>query len=154
MNKNSSRVSHFTSVTTILFSLLLLTVLLGTVTVASAGGTGVGTSLTSGTVLNPHVPIRIDGDQGLVSQATGQGWPGVGSVANPFMIENLEVNATGSFYGIYLGNVTLSFTVSSCSVSGAIAADTDDYPYHYGAGIEVLNDSGTVKVPTLEARTR
>jgi hypothetical protein len=107
MSNNSSSVSHFNTVTTILFSLLLLTVLLGTVAVAGASGTGAGTSLTGATGLNAHAPIRIDTDLELIAQATEQGWRGSGSVSSPFMIENLEVNATGSFYGIYLGNVPI-----------------------------------------------
>lgn len=83
------------------------------------GGVNITDPVTPG-VLAPHAPIRIDSDAdfltvpGVTNNATGNG-----TVWNPWIIENWEIDGTGSGYGIYIGNTTEYFVVRNCSLYGA-----------------------------------
>ena len=147
MKKTSSRASLVAATISVFVSLLLLAGMFGnTLAVASMANTRAGTSLTTLTSLNDHVPIRADSDSEFISLAASEDWHGDGSFASPYVIENLEINATGSFDGIYVGNLTVCFIIANCSVYGAICADSGGYPYEYGAGIAAVNDTGFVVI--------
>jgi len=77
-----------------------------------------------GSALIPHAPVVVDSDADFVDQ----GWPGSGTESDPYVIAELEIDATGYRAGIFIGNTTSYFTVHGCLVQGA----TD-------AGIHVLN---------------
>jgi len=65
-------------------------------------------------VLTPHDPIVIDGDSDFASQASSQGWPGDGSVEDPYVIEGYEIDATGQSYAICVKNTVIYFSVNDC----------------------------------------
>ncbi|MGM0510214.1 MAG: right-handed parallel beta-helix repeat-containing protein, partial [Thermoplasmatota archaeon] len=56
-----------------------------------------------------HLPIRINSDTGF---STG-GYSGSGTQANPYIIEDLDIDARGADSCIYIGNTTAYFTVKN-----------------------------------------
>jgi parallel beta-helix repeat protein len=82
-----------------------------------------------------HMPIRInsnaqfDAAHGVTS--------GNGTQANPFIIENYEINGAGFGYCIYIGNTTNYFTVRNCNLHHASGVST--YPYFYDSGLILYN---------------
>ncbi len=66
------------------------------------------------TALTPHAPIRIDGDGDLTAQNGVTG--GSGTAGDPWIIENLEIDANGTGYSLYIGNVTQEFIVRNCTL--------------------------------------
>ncbi|MFO7619347.1 MAG: Ig-like domain-containing protein [Thermoplasmata archaeon] len=87
--------------------------------------------------LTPHAPIRINNNTdfltvaGVANNATGNG-----TVWNPWVIENLEINGTGFGYCIYIGNTTDYFTIRNCSIHGASGVGT--WSYYSDSGITLL----------------
>ena len=65
--------------------------------------------------LTPHAPIRIDSNADFPGIASA----GDGSVGNPWVIENWDINGTGVGYCIYVGNTTEYFEVRNCSLYNA-----------------------------------
>jgi hypothetical protein len=59
-----------------------------------------------------HGVIYIDSDADFANKASTEGWPGDGSKANPYVIQNYYINATGSEFGVYIGNVTYYFNIT------------------------------------------
>ena len=70
--------------------------------------------------LIPHGPILIDSDAELESTALDEGWPGTGGAEDPYVIQNLFINATGGQTAIYLGNITRHVSIRDCELTGAI----------------------------------
>ncbi|MCU0853080.1 MAG: right-handed parallel beta-helix repeat-containing protein [Thermoplasmata archaeon] len=68
--------------------------------------------------LTTHSPIRIDSDAGFAAQ----GWPGDGSISDPYIIGDLEIDAAGYRNGIYVGNTSVHFRIQGCSVTTATDA--------------------------------
>ncbi|MFX1415983.1 MAG: right-handed parallel beta-helix repeat-containing protein, partial [Promethearchaeota archaeon] len=73
----------------------------------------------------PHAPIVISSDAGFESQ----GWPGNGSISNPYLIENLSIVSNGKC--IEVDGTTAFFTIRKCSFSSATAGN--------GRGIDFAN---------------
>jgi parallel beta-helix repeat protein len=63
--------------------------------------------------------IRINNDTELASLIAMKHWTGNGSASNPYIIENLDINATGNGSAIYIGNTTAHLIIRGCSVYGA-----------------------------------
>ncbi len=69
----------------------------------------------------------------FVTQASTEGWPGIGSPENPYEISNYEINATSNpdstdfSAGIYIGNTTVYFKITGC------------YVHNAGNGIKLFN---------------
>ncbi len=88
----------------------------------------------------PHAPIRIDGDadfltvDGVTNNATGNG-----TVWNPWIIENWDINGTGVGYCIYVGNTTDYFVVRNCSLQNA--SGVESFPYYRNAGLHLYNST-------------
>lgn len=61
-------------------------------------------------------PISILGNAGLNATATS----GDGSLANPYIIENTIVNASGSAYGIAISDTNAYFILRNCTVTNAV----------------------------------
>ena len=76
-----------------------------------------------------HSPVSIKSD----SDFETQGWPGNGSVNNPFRIENLSFEISDSFELIIVENVSSHFLIQNCSFS----FDTSTAQQHYGVGISL-----------------
>jgi len=85
-----------------------------------------------GTELKKVEPIRINNNAELASYASA----GSGTIGDPYLIENLEIDATGYGAAIYVGNTTSYFKVQNCSLS---FADRLSWPYHLGAGLILYN---------------
>jgi len=77
-----------------------------------------------------HSPVSIRSD----SDFETQGWPGNGSVNNPFRIENLSFEISDiSDECIIIENVSSHFLIQNCSFS----FDTSTAQQHYGAGVSL-----------------
>ena len=61
-----------------------------------------------------HDPISIDGNGALASA----GFPGNGTVDNPYLIQGYEINGNGS-YAIYIHNTNAYLTIRDCHLYGA-----------------------------------
>lgn len=67
--------------------------------------------------LTPRAPIFIIGNAGFTA-ANGV-VKGLGTQANPYVIERWEINAAGSPYGIYIENTDAYFIIRVCWIYGA-----------------------------------
>ncbi|PWI46888.1 hypothetical protein CEE45_14455 [Candidatus Heimdallarchaeota archaeon B3_Heim] len=67
-----------------------------------------------------HDPITIMGNLDFLAQATSEGWPGVGSKANPIIIKNLEIISSGGFEtAISIWDTNLFFQLTNCILTEA-----------------------------------
>jgi parallel beta-helix repeat protein len=84
-------------------------------------------------------PFRINSNAGFA--ASGKCSGGDGSLANPWIIENYEINATayatGYAYGIYVGNTTDHFIIRNCSIYNVYGWLSG--PYYTGAAVMLYN---------------
>jgi parallel beta-helix repeat protein len=74
------------------------------------GQAGVGASIGS------YPPLRIDGDVELAAMAVAQGWPGAGTVGDPFIIESLRFIAPKSEIAVYIGNTSSYLVLSNLTI--------------------------------------
>ncbi|MEJ2279906.1 MAG: right-handed parallel beta-helix repeat-containing protein [Candidatus Lokiarchaeota archaeon] len=66
------------------------------------------------------LPIKISSDSDFLSY----GFPGSGSVEDPYRIENLKIDTSGypfKTYGIEIENVSKSFIIQNCRISASFA---------------------------------
>ncbi|MDI6642237.1 MAG: hypothetical protein QME68_08025, partial [Elusimicrobiota bacterium] len=64
-------------------------------------------------------PLYINGNDNFASQATTEGWQGDGSEANPYIIENYDININGNKSdGIKISNTNVYFIIRSCKIYG------------------------------------
>lgn len=71
-------------------------------------------SLTMDYTYISHNPIWIDGFNDFNSTAAAEGWPGNGTVNNPFIISGY--NITNSTHAIYIRNVGCHFIIQDCFI--------------------------------------
>ncbi|MBI0582485.1 MAG: right-handed parallel beta-helix repeat-containing protein [Methanomassiliicoccales archaeon] len=81
--------------------------------------------------------IRANSDAELATVADS----GSGTVADPYVIENKRIDATGQGAGIYVRNTTKALIIRNCWVSNAVNLDPNWGP---GANIMVYSDGPTV----------
>ena len=98
---------------------------------AMAGQTAIIGDQASVSSLSSHPVIVINDDSELLEQAASEGWDGNGTAGSPCVIQNYDVNASGSSVGIYVGNITLHLRIADCHIH-----DGD------GDGIVLSNVSG------------
>ena len=68
----------------------------------------------------PHSPIIIDGDINFSDTVMLEGWPGDGSLENPYVIDNLDIDLGGvAGHCISISNTQVNFTISNCFLTGA-----------------------------------
>jgi parallel beta-helix repeat protein len=79
-----------------------------------------------------HKRIMINNNSDFVSIATSESWIGNGTVGNPYIIENLTIDANGGWHCIYIGNTTVHFIIRNCTLTGATRRN---HPYAAGHGI-------------------
>lgn len=85
-------------------------------------------------------PFRINSNADFPPYANGGG---DGSIGNPWILENYDIDGTGYGYCIYIGNATNHFIVRNSYLRNASGVGT--MPYFYNAGIILYNcDTGTV----------
>ncbi len=69
------------------------------------------------TVANSN-PIQINGDADFANQAATNGWPGDGSINNPYIIENLVIIANGT-PAIEIMNTNANFIIRNSTLIGS-----------------------------------
>jgi parallel beta-helix repeat protein len=70
------------------------------------------------------------------------GFTGTGTASDPYLLYAKDVDATGSYNSIYIGNTTAFFIIRSCSLHNASTPLVDPaayLPYHAGSGITLNN---------------
>ncbi len=89
--------------------------------------------------LTPHAPVRINNNTDFATL----GLNGSGTSADPWIIENWEINGTGFGYCLYIGNTTEYFVVRNCSLLNA--SDVNTFPYFMQSGLIIYNATfGTI----------
>lgn len=63
--------------------------------------------------------IDVDGNTQLDTLISTNGWGGLGTVESPYVIENLEIDATGSYYAIRISNTDKYLEIKNCVLSGS-----------------------------------
>jgi len=90
-------------------------------------------------------PMRINSDAEMSAMDISEGWPGDGSVGSPYIIEEYDIEGTGSGYCMYIGNVSQSFIVRNCSLHRASGNYVD---WNYDTGLYIYN-SPNAKVDNI-----
>ena len=109
------------------------------------GGTGAQDNyplVPSGSTANytHRLPIRIDSNADFdVAHGVSAG---DGSSANPWVIENYEIDGTGYGYCIYVGNTTDYFVVRNCSLHDS--SGVSSWPFYTESGLLLLNVNNSV----------
>lgn len=70
-------------------------------------------------VRTSHTPIDIDSDSDFATTASSNGWKGTGTAANPYIIENYEINGNGYTHCIKITKTTKYFEIRNCTLKGA-----------------------------------
>ena len=98
---------------------------------------------------NETSPFRINSDAEMVSSASRMGWPGNGSIGNPFIIDGLSLKIGSSAPCVYIGNTSYHFLMSHCMLKGTYMFE--QYTgWFEGHGIELFNlRNGTIRDSTL-----
>ena len=88
-----------------------------------------------------HDPIRINSDTELHTS----GFPGSGTVDDPYVISGYDIDARGKGAAIYIGNTTDYILIENCMIWGAIY----NYPiYGDGSGI-ILYSTSNIQLRNL-----
>ncbi len=59
-----------------------------------------------GGTLTSYDPIILNNETDLEDLIDDEGWDGNGTVLNPYMIKDIEIDAEGSTFGLFIGNVS------------------------------------------------
>jgi len=95
--------------------------------------------------LTTHTSIRINSDSDFTSLNGVSS--GIGTIGDPFIIENWEIDGTGYGCGIYIGNTTKYVEIRNCEIYDA---NSHNVQYYYDAGICLYNiENGTISNNTL-----
>ncbi|MCK4568585.1 MAG: right-handed parallel beta-helix repeat-containing protein, partial [Candidatus Thorarchaeota archaeon] len=68
----------------------------------------------------PHATIEITSNADFDTQ----GWPGDGSPGTPYLIDDLEINATAANPGISITGTDVYFVISDCIINGSYEVST------------------------------
>lgn len=79
-----------------------------------------------------HSPIVIDGDVSLVEQAATEGWPGNGTMSNPYVIEGIEIQSATTCISIN------SVLQKQLTIKGCLLWTTSKYS---GISLRIYNSS-------------
>jgi uncharacterized repeat protein (TIGR01451 family) len=89
-----------------------IAMVLSTITGLAVTGSNPGDGMSP--MFVPHSPISINSDSEFASMALAEGWAGNGVEADPYIIENYDINGTGSLNCIYIGYTTYYFEIRNC----------------------------------------
>ncbi len=98
--------------------------------VVNTGSESAMDNTTSFSTRDTHTPIRINSD------ADFAGFPGSGTAADPYVIENYTIDAHDAGPGIYIGNTSSYFVIRNCTVFNVTTPYND---YYEAAGIRLAN---------------
>ncbi len=89
-----------------------------------------------------HYPIRINNNTDFKNLAANDPYiTGNGTESDPYIIDDLGIDATGNGSAIYIGNTTVYFIISNGTYQNAEAVNA----YGIGAGIMLVNvQNGTI----------
>ncbi len=121
-----------------LAAVMIMSILPGSIVISS--GSGGGTPDLSEQTLTSSPTLTVDGDASLIALVQQNGWPGTGTLEDPFLMYGLEVNASQAPYGIYIMNTRLHLSIRYCSVYGAVG----ELGEPIGVGIKLLNVSNVI----------
>ncbi len=93
-------------------------------------------------ILTSSSPILILNDTTFDEQASTNGWQGNGSTSDPYIIEDLDINANGTGYGIGV-STTYSFIIRNCTITNASGGGS---PL---GGISIINGNATIHNNTI-----
>ncbi|MHA2366126.1 MAG: right-handed parallel beta-helix repeat-containing protein, partial [Candidatus Hodarchaeales archaeon] len=68
--------------------------------------------------LTSHDPISINGNTAFHNQASSEGWTGNGTFINPYIIENYNIEGTGTEYLISILNTDVYFIINNSLLHG------------------------------------
>lgn len=103
--------------------------------------------VTSPTLRSLHPPIKIDNNMELVYCASTEGWPGMGTPEDPYIIQNYVIDAQGAGSAIYIGNTSLHFVIRNCTLYNT---SFDSWDYGKGSGVTLYNvANGVVENNTI-----
>ncbi len=117
--------------------IILISILMFTSMMVVPGNTGdveAGVPDTTTLALTPHAPIRINSNADFPGIATA----GDGSIGDPWIIENWEINGTGNGTCIFVGNVTEHFEIRDCDLSNSDGSSIWPHVGNYGL---ILNNT-------------
>jgi len=80
--------------------------------------------------------ISVNSNLELSSVASSNGWQGTGVEGDPYIIENLTIDAGDRGYCIFIGNTTSHLEIKNCTL---LNASSISLPYGPGAGILIWN---------------
>ena len=93
----------------------------------------------------PHAPFGIGGDANFAAQADDEGWPGNGTLENPYIIEGYEINASTS-NGITISDTSVHFIIRDTHIINGLYSSYRQYD-----GIRLSSTSnGTIENCTFE----
>jgi parallel beta-helix repeat protein len=121
-----------------------------------ASSSGFGVVLADGAdlaTLTQNPTIRVNNDTELASLIATNHWDGNGTASSPYIIRNLNINATdgnsldltgnASTYdsnAIYIGNTSMHLTISNCHIENFFAFHYANHSYSYTLeGIKLFN---------------
>ena len=85
-----------------------------------------------------HGPIVVHNNTDLADLMALNDWPGDGSSANPYIFQNLEINATGASNAISIGNTSSYLIITNSHLTNASLLSIG---FGEGAGIFLFNTS-------------
>ncbi|WP_162137714.1 right-handed parallel beta-helix repeat-containing protein [Methanomassiliicoccus luminyensis] len=91
--------------------------------------------------LETHDVIRVNNETELSTLISNEGWDGTGSADDPYVIENLSINALGYGAGIFIGNTTSHLVIRNCTIYDAEWLLSE---YQYGGNILLYNVTNAV----------
>ncbi|MGA1819706.1 MAG: right-handed parallel beta-helix repeat-containing protein [Thermoplasmatota archaeon] len=121
-------------------SIVMIMSLLVMVPIMELSGGASIPSTTRGPLVS-HAPIHIY--QNLSQKASQEGWAGSGVSGDPFIIEDLDIDATGNNYGFFISSTEEHFVIRNCRVRNA---DTETSPQYKGNAVYLIQVSnGTIE---------
>ncbi len=109
-NSNGSYSDKMRSIIPALLAVVMIVSLAGMLFVGAAGQVSAqGPS----TPMIQHGPIVVHNNTDLAYLIATNGWPGDGSSSNPYLIGDLEINATGASNAISIGNTSSHLIITN-----------------------------------------
>ena len=93
--------------------------------------------------MSAHGPIIVHNETELADLMALNQWPGDGSSSHPYLIGNLEINATGSSNAISIGNTSSYLIITNSLLANASSMSAG---FGAGAGLSLFNTSNVLIV--------
>jgi parallel beta-helix repeat protein len=105
-----------------------------------------GDPFTDSNRFDSQAPFLITSDTELDQMATIQGWPGNGTVSNPYIMSDLEINGTGDTWCLHIGNTTKHLIIQDCWFHGSSLDDprTDSPDLHINNARNIILERVTI----------